>query len=116
MKNKEDNNDDKIASALKLIGGKLPQMTADIMRLAQLPLLTAEEEAELMRLLAITRQLKPLLNSMQEYIDQKLLGASISYYYAVKEKAKKGDRRAKKIIDDLEPLYQQILMGEIKRN
>ncbi|GET23940.1 hypothetical protein [Prolixibacter sp. NT017] len=116
MKNKEENNDDKISGALKLIGDKLPQITAEIMRLAQLPVLTPEEEVELTRLLAIIKQLKPLLESAKEYLDRKLLGNSISFYYAVKEKAEQGNPDAQKIIADLGPLYQQMLLDDIEEN
>jgi len=116
MKNNEDYNSEELFKALKQIKETVPCLLESIQQLAGLSSRTPGEEEELQKLLGIFDQLKWSLSDLRDYLDGKLFDASLTFYCVIKEKAAAGDVQAQKIVDDLGPWYQQILIDQVNRN
>lgn len=77
---------------------------------------TPDEEEQLKEMRQLLQKVLPVVSRVKNYFGEKAFKQAQAYYYHVKELADEGDSEAKKIYDDLRPLYEDIIRDQITDN
>ncbi len=94
----------------------LPPMLEKVRHYATMSNRTPDEEKEYRELIDLVVRAKPAISMLKDYFDNEINLNATAYYYSIKQKAEDGDPKAKEIISELAPLYEQALLEQMDKN
>lgn len=112
------NNDDKeklreVAAGLAKL---MPQIISQVRDYAALNYRTPEEEKQYQELLKLVKESLPVITLLKDFFGSEAYRSTVGWYYSVKEAAEQGNSKAREIVDELAPLYQQSIIDQLNKN
>lgn len=77
---------------------------------------TPDEEKELQKLLQLAANAVPVYAAAADFFGNEAYNMAVAYYNGVKQHAENGNVKAKEILKELAPLYEQALLSQIDPN
>jgi len=112
------NTDDK--EKLRVVAAELAklmlQIISQVCDYAALNYRTPEEEKQYQELLKLMKKLLPAITQLKDFFGNEAYRTSVAWYYSVKKAAEQGNSKAREIVDELAPLYQQAIIDQLNMN
>lgn len=107
---------EEIRKAASQLAEMLPDVISYTQDLFELKNRTPEEKKEFQKMVQLMQKLVPVVSNIQDFFGERAFKQVQAYYYHIKELSEKGDQEAKKIYDDLRPLYENAISDQINEN
>ena len=110
------NDKEKLREVATGLAKLMPQIISQIRDYAAMNPRTPEEEKQYQKLLKIVEESLPVIAMLEDFFGSEAYRASVAWYYSVKEAAGHGNSKAREIVDELAPLYQQSIIDQLNKN
>lgn len=100
----------------EVLTSNLDKIMATLQKLSNKPELNPDELAVMAEIEMSLKTIMPKVVAMQQVLGESLVRQSNAFYLHIKQKAEEGDEEAKKVYEELKPLYQASLKSNLGDN